>query len=102
MTTFEHVPDHMGPADWAVVRAQLGIPQGWTLRPRRHAGGRSLTTGRGTSGYWTLTATAGRRAGVALRSLPCGHRSMQVTATALPLAVARLAGRLRFHQRECR
>ena len=79
-------PDVLTTRDWAAARAALGIPHGWTLSPRRH------------DGYWTLPATAPNDG----RSLPCGHRSMQVTATALPLAVARLAARLRFHQRDCR
>ena len=73
----------MGPAEWYAVRAHLGIPRDWTLRPKRHVG------------HWTLTATGGD-------PLPCGHRSMQVTAVALPLAVARMTARLRFHARYCR
>ncbi len=84
----EAIPDRMGPADWSVVRALLGIPQGWTLRPRRH------------DGYWTLSAAADRHEWTG--ALPCGHRSMQVTATTTAIAVARMANRLRFHQRECR
>lgn len=73
--------------DWDQAARLLGIPFGWKMRPNAH------------DGYWTLTATAPKRPD--MRSLPCGHRSAQVTATTLPLAVARMAQRIRFHQRDC-
>ncbi len=71
--------------EWDEVRARLGLPYGWTLTPREHGG------------FWTLTASdpAGHRAFV------CGHRSAQVRARVLPLAVARMVGRIQFHQRDC-
>lgn len=77
------VREYMGLADWKVVVWRLGIPSDWTLKPRRF------------DGYWKLTAHGPT-------ALSCGHRSMQVTATALPLAVAEMASRLRLHQRDCR
>ena len=66
--------------DWTRVRRVLGVPYGWKLRPIAH------------KGYWTLTAT-GRG-----RPMDCGHQSMQVTAPTLPMAVALLAARVRFHR----
>lgn len=83
------------PIDWDAIRASLGIPYGWTLRPKYHGD------------YWTLTANARRlRAGVVPKypsegALPCGHRSMQSRATNLPLAVSRMARTLDFHRRDC-
>lgn len=77
--------------EWARVQRVLGIPRGWTLQPREREG---HWVGDSYYPFWTLTATGGP-------ALSCGHRSMQVTASSLPLAVAVMAVRVRFHERYC-
>lgn len=96
MTTVVNVPlvsgdkeareraEAMTEREWQMVGRLLGIPGDWTLRPHKMAG------------RWRLTATASRSD----PPLPCGHRSMQVTATALPLAVAKMVGCVEFHRTE--
>lgn len=74
--------------DWMRARIALNVPYGWTLRSSLRPDGR-----------WVLTAT---RRGDNAAELPCGHRSMQVTTTQLPLAVALMAARVRFHREYCR
>lgn len=71
---------------WEEVRARLGLPYGWKLAPKEH------------DGFWTLTASDP----AAHRGLRCGHRTAQVRAVTLPLAVARMFSRIQFHQLDCR
>lgn len=75
----------MTPSHWEEVARHLGLPYGWTVTPREH------------DGYWTLTASDPS----AHRGFRCGHRTAQVRAIALPLAVARMVRRIEFHQRDC-
>ena len=85
----------MDEKDWSHVRMLLGIPYGWTLRAvHRFDGGR-------LGDYWVLTASGPRGLTYRTGALACGHRTMQVSATELPVAVAAMAARYRFHQRDC-
>jgi len=82
------VVESVTPTDWEIIRMTLGIPPHWRLRPKNYA-----------AGYWKLTATASPPP--LYFPLECGHLTMQVTATTLAVAVAKMAARLRFHQRHC-
>lgn len=73
--------EQLTPADWQRIRWDLGIPIGWKLRPRR------------SGDRWKLIATG-------VDPMRCGHRSMQVTAPTLLLAVAAMARALEFHRTE--
>ena len=73
--------EHLTRADLERIRWDLGIPIDWTFRARRFGD------------RWKLTATGGD-------PMRCGHRSMEVTARTLLLAVAAMARRIRFHRTE--
>ena len=70
--------------DWQRVRMMLGIPAGWRLRSRTRSDGWSIITAEGKD------------------PLPCGHRTMQVTTKLVPVGVALMAARYRFHTKYCR
>lgn len=78
-----HEDAAMSARELETARFMLGIPYGWKLRLFQR------------TGKWVLQATAQGD-----RSLPCGHRSMQATATSVPLVVAAMARTVRFHENE--
>ena len=69
--------------EWMRVGWALEIPLGWKLTPA------------GEDSRWILTMAGPE-------PMNCGHRSMQVTAKSLPMAVARMSRRVDFHRRHCR
>lgn len=79
-------PGSRSPSEWDHVARLLGIPWGWKMRPLAYK-----------EGYWRLRAWAPPKSASG-GELDCGHRSIQVTARTLPLAVARMSWAVRFHQ----
>jgi len=77
-------------AEARAVASQCGLPYGWMAHVKSDADKAVVRA--------VVARTSG---GHSAEPLPCGHRSVQGTGRTPALAVARLAGWVRWHREDC-